>query len=130
MTIAPGLVRDAIVGYLEAIGQDASIAEIYDAVVRRVGDVPPSSVRSYLNLNAAELFECTDMGRYRLRLGSAASISKPPISESVSNGRWQLIRADCFEWLSKVQPCSMHVVVTDPPYGLVEYSPKQQAKLR
>ena len=45
-------------------------------------------------------------------------------------GRAQLIFSDCIAWLSARKPQSIHAVVTDPPYGLVEYSPKEQAKLR
>jgi hypothetical protein len=47
---AAGLVRDSIVAYLAA-AQNASIAEIREAVAARIGDVPASSVRSYLNKN-------------------------------------------------------------------------------
>jgi site-specific DNA-methyltransferase (adenine-specific) len=42
----------------------------------------------------------------------------------------QIYNADCFEWLARRQPCSIHAVVTDPPYGLVEYTEKEQTKLR
>ena len=38
--------------------------------------------------------------------------------------------ADCFEWLRERAPRSVHAVVTDPPYGLIEYHPREQAKLR
>ena len=38
--------------------------------------------------------------------------------------------ADCLEWLRERAPASIHAVVTDPPYGLVEYSAREQAKLR
>ena len=41
-----------------------------------------------------------------------------------------LYHADCLDWLAEREPHSIHGVVTDPPYGLVEYSPAQQAKLR
>jgi site-specific DNA-methyltransferase (adenine-specific) len=41
-----------------------------------------------------------------------------------------LYRADCFEWLEARGRNSIHAVVTDPPYGLVEYSKEEQAKLR
>jgi site-specific DNA-methyltransferase (adenine-specific) len=41
-----------------------------------------------------------------------------------------LYHADCFEWLRAASPASVHAVVTDPPYGLVEYTPEQQTKLR
>ena len=39
-----------------------------------------------------------------------------------------LIRADAFEWLAKAEPSSIHAVVTDPPYGLVEYRSDQLDK--
>jgi site-specific DNA-methyltransferase (adenine-specific) len=31
------------------------------------------------------------------------------------------VHADCFEWLGRLQPESLHAVVTDPPYGVKEY---------
>lgn len=37
---------------------------------------------------------------------------------------------DCFDWLRARAPCSVEAVVTDPPYGLREYSAEQQCKLR
>jgi DNA modification methylase len=45
-------------------------------------------------------------------------------------GRAQLFAGDCLAWLADRAESSIHGVVTDPPYGLVEYSPQQQAKLR
>jgi site-specific DNA-methyltransferase (adenine-specific) len=47
-----------------------------------------------------------------------------------SYGRVALHHADCFEWLSSQPENSVHAVVTDPPYGLVEYGEEQQQKLR
>jgi site-specific DNA-methyltransferase (adenine-specific) len=41
-----------------------------------------------------------------------------------------LFEADCFDWLQQQSEESIHAVVTDPPYGLVEYTAHQQAKLR
>jgi len=37
--------------------------------------------------------------------------------------------ADAFEWLARAEPHSVHAVVTDPPYGLVEYTPEQLEKM-
>ncbi len=45
-------------------------------------------------------------------------------------GGTQLIQADCLKWLEAQPASSIHAVVTDPPYGLVEYTPKEQEKLR
>lgn len=41
-----------------------------------------------------------------------------------------LYNADCIEWLKARRPQSIHAVVTDPPYGLVEYNETEKAKLR
>jgi DNA modification methylase len=49
---------------------------------------------------------------------------------SVVEEKAQIVPADCFDWLSQCEPCSIHAVVTDPPYGLVEYTEKEQGKLR
>lgn len=45
-------------------------------------------------------------------------------------GRVSLIYADCNAWLAEQPANSVHAVVTDPPYGLVEYSDDEQRKLR
>jgi site-specific DNA-methyltransferase (adenine-specific) len=45
-------------------------------------------------------------------------------------GNASLYQADCLHWLKHRAELSIHGVVTDPPYGLVEYQPKQQEKMR
>jgi site-specific DNA-methyltransferase (adenine-specific) len=45
-------------------------------------------------------------------------------------GKTTLIHADCFDWLRELPDNTIHAVVTDPPYGLHEYTAEQQAKLR
>jgi len=45
-------------------------------------------------------------------------------------GTYEIYQADAFEWLAEAEPCSIHAVVTDPPYGLLEYSPEQLEKMR
>jgi DNA modification methylase len=42
----------------------------------------------------------------------------------------QLVHADCFNWLRERAPGSLHAVCTDPPYGLLEFTEKEIAKLR
>ena len=37
-------------------------------------------------------------------------------------GAAKLYRDDCYEWLARRTRASIHGVVTDPPYGLVEYT--------
>jgi site-specific DNA-methyltransferase (adenine-specific) len=43
---------------------------------------------------------------------------------------YQVFQTDAFEWLATAKPHSIHAVVTDPPYGLVEYTPGQLEKMR
>jgi DNA modification methylase len=38
--------------------------------------------------------------------------------------------ADCLDWLAERDERSIHGVVTDPPYGLVEYTPQENEKRR
>jgi site-specific DNA-methyltransferase (adenine-specific) len=42
----------------------------------------------------------------------------------------ELINADCIDWLKKRKENSIHAVVTDPPFGMREYSPEEILKLR
>ncbi len=50
--------------------------------------------------------------------------------ESFSFQMSELHHDDCFVWLRGQVPNSIHAVVTDPPYGLHEYTQEQQKKLR
>jgi DNA modification methylase len=43
---------------------------------------------------------------------------------------YQLYHADAFEWLATRDDASIHGVVTDPPYGVVEYTPEQLSERR
>ena len=45
-------------------------------------------------------------------------------------GRAALFQAEALGWLDEQPARSVHAVVTDPPYGLHEYTPAQQRKLR
>lgn len=132
MSLAPGVIRDLIVDFLATVGGDASTQEIIKAVAICVGDVPPSSVRSYLNLNTPKTFERTSRGRYRLRANGHLRVNEqsPALSRAVAIGQACLHHGDCFEWLASRKAASIHAVVTDPPYGLVEYTAKETAKLR
>jgi DNA modification methylase len=130
MPQSPGTIRDSIVDYLENAGREAPIAEIYAAVRLRLGPISSSSVRSYLRLNVPDLFERTRRGCYRLRTTAEANVSRIRLAPAVEVGRATLYHADCFDWLAEADAHSVHAVVTDPPYGVLEYSEKELAKLR
>lgn len=131
----PGEVRDAIVQALEGRQGGASVQEISGEVTGLIGPVAPSSVRSYLRLNTPELFVRMDRAQYSLAglevatpAPSRRSSANPVASFEFNNAR--LIHADCMDWLAGQPPESIHAVVTDPPYGLIEYSDSEQEKLR
>ncbi len=133
----PGQVRDAIVNVLAMRPDGASVAEIVDAVQQSIGRAAPSSVRSYLRLNTPALFKKAARGHYSLRRVSGVRESTDRIrttaqaaSRRFAFGRSLLFEADCIEWLRSRDRNSIHAVVTDPPYGLFEYSHDQQEKLR
>lgn len=131
----PGEIRDAIVEVLEGRPGGASVQEIGAQVARLIGDVPPSSVRSYLRLNTPELFARMDRAQYALAgmdtvpapAAAEARTNEPPAFET-RHGR--MVLDDCMNWLERQPQRSIHAVVTDPPYGLVEYTDREQAKLR
>ncbi len=130
----PGEIRDAIVGFLAERRGAASVAEIRAAVASKIKEMAPSSVRSYLRLNTGTIFERTGHGSYELAgdAESGEAVSKPAMSmEPVFKfGKSELYQADCIAWLRQRAERSIHAVITDPPYGLVEYTSKEQAKLR
>ena len=47
-----------------------------------------------------------------------------------AHGDATLIQVNCLDWIKQREDNSVHAVVTDPPYGLFEYSPARQEKLR
>jgi len=130
----PGEVRDAIGDVLDKHPAGASAGLISAEVSRLIGEVPASSVRSYLRLNTPELFVRMERGQYALAGFEAPAL--PPAQGARSElksfhfGRTTLIQDDCLSWLDRQADDSVHAVVTDPPYGLIEYSDQELAKLR
>jgi DNA modification methylase len=50
--------------------------------------------------------------------------------KSYRNSTYTIFNADSLEWLRSQKSTSFHAVVTDPPFGLVEYTPKELHKRR
>ena len=63
---------------------------------------------------------------------ASTSSDQPPADTTpcATVGNASLYLGDCLSWLAAQPANSIQGVVTDPPYGLVEYSPQQQHKLR
>ncbi len=131
----PGEVRDAIVNYLRTRPDGATVRQIQAEVAARLDGVPPSSIRSYLRLNTPTLFARMERAQYALN--ESLRGHPRPGSETagktlapVELGNAMLVHEDCLKWLRAREPASIHAVVTDPPYGMFEYSDEQQEKLR
>ena len=136
MRSAPGRVRDAILEVLGNTPEGLPVRQIEERVVQAIGPTPRSSVRSYLRLNTPGTFVREQRGVYRVRTEVLADF-QPNLELEVGSrrqpfdfGRSTLIHGDCFAWLEKRENNSIHAVVTDPPYGLHEYTPQQQLKMR
>ena len=131
----PGRVRDAILTVLSESPTPLNVATIIEEVGKRIKEAPPSSVRSYLRLNTPELFVRESRGTYRAqRLApSLRQHSFPEMEDREDSFSFQMSEIhhdDCFAWLGRQPHNSIHAVVTDPPYGLHEYTQEQQQKLR
>jgi len=138
----PGEVRDAIIAAMNLQANPMSSKEIAEAVTALIGETSQSSVRSYIQINTPSTFERESRGLYRLRdelrlpFDEADPVDEPPVRlcgsdfDTVQVGRAELVGANCLDWLAARPPNSIHAVVTDPPYGLHEYTVEQQAKLR
>ena len=119
---------------LERRQQAATLHEITNDVVQLIGAVPPSSVRSYLRLNTPALFLRMDRAQYVLNGFEDLRRSSRPVDRTEHKqfrfGQASMVLAECNSWLDEQAPNTMHAVVTDPPYGLLEYSDSEQEKLR
>jgi len=52
------------------------------------------------------------------------------ITRELSCAPYTIVNGNVFDWLQDADSNSIHAVVTDPPYGLVEYTPKELSKLQ
>ena len=132
---SPGQVRDAILQVLALSSAPLPIREIEDRIQKIAGPTPSSSIRSYLRLNTPGLFVREGRGIYSLRArgaeGAQRKLAYPrQWKEHFRYGKSTLVHADSFDWIQRREANSIHAVVTDPPYGLHEYTPEQQRKLR
>lgn len=67
MARRPGEIRDAILAvFADRHDEEVSTLELRNAIKESIGEVSPSSIRSYLGLNTPQMFERTGRGRYKL----------------------------------------------------------------
>lgn len=126
----PGVLRDLLFEVLAPRREGLQVKDIEELVRRRLPNVASSSIRSYLNSHVGSTFERPSRGLYRLanlEVTPPFALSDIP-STRIENAR--LFNCDSLDWLRARETNSIHAVVTDPPYGLVEYSEKEKMKLR
>jgi len=63
-------------------------------------------------------------------MSSTASSDDAGLTPAFEIGQATMYNDDCMSWLADQPANTYHGVVTDPPYGLVEYSPREQKKMR
>ncbi|MFZ1156744.1 MAG: DNA methyltransferase [Candidatus Sulfotelmatobacter sp.] len=63
-------------------------------------------------------------------MAASATVDRPQISSRLGGARYSLHLTDCIEWMDARPANSVHAIVTDPPYGLKEYSHIEKEKLR
>ncbi len=52
------------------------------------------------------------------------------VRDGIPEPCYQVVGGDCFDWMQRQSANSIHAIVTDPPYGLKEYTAKEKTKLR
>lgn len=135
----PGEIRDAILNFFKIHQREATPAEIRIAIADHFkAKISESSVRSYLRLNTPHQFVQPSPGKYQIadwlngKDNSSESSARVKVSQKPDYrfGSASLWNTDCADWLDSQPDCSIDAIVTDPPYGLLEYSDEQQQKLR
>jgi DNA modification methylase len=63
-------------------------------------------------------------------MAASATVNQPQLVSRANGVRYSLYLSDCLEWMGSREPNSIHAIVTDPPYGLKEYTGVEKAKLR
>jgi DNA modification methylase len=63
-------------------------------------------------------------------MAAPASTTQTPLTSRILGVRYGLHLSDCLQWMDARAANSIHAIVTDPPYGLKEYTPSEKEKLR
>ncbi len=63
-------------------------------------------------------------------MAAPATTTQTLVTSHVCGVRYSLHLVDCLEWMTARPANTIHAIVTDPPYGLKEYTHKEKEKLR
>lgn len=67
---------------------------------------------------------------YLSHMAASASVEQLQITSRIGHTRYSLYLTDCLSWMDSRPAESVHAIVTDPPYGLKEYTHLEKEKLR
>ncbi len=92
----------------------------------------PSDVEKILYANpvTAPAFLRETFGEYNGQEQKAKQNEHEFTDSTAHKAYYELEHTDCFKWLDERKCNSIHAIVTDPPYGLKEYTATEKAKLR
>src|SRR3984885_3351793 len=65
-----------------------------------------------------------------MRMSASTAIDQREIGSRLNSTRYSLYLGNCLEWMDIRAANSIHAIVTDPPYGLKEYTATEKDKLR
>ncbi len=63
-------------------------------------------------------------------MAASATLGQVHLSRQLKGVKYDLYLANCLEWMESRPQNSIHAIVTDPPYGLKEYTSTEKGKLR
>ena len=63
-------------------------------------------------------------------MAAPATTTQTLITSRAGGVKYSLHLVDCLEWMDARPPNTIHAIVTDPPYGLKEYTHTEKEKLR
>ena len=96
----------------------------------------PDDVRRILHEHPGKalalLREAFEKDSYALDQRNTVPLAVREPGPQYAGGRnlYDLVHTDCFAWIENQESNSLHAIVTDPPYGLKEYTPEETMKLR
>ncbi len=95
-------------------------------------DYLPSDLREILSQHPAEASAVLrgTFGRTTHPQNAPPAVAESQVLYQPSEASYQLVQEDCFAWMEHGPPNSVHAIVTDPPYGLKEYTTQEKDKLR
>src|SRR5271166_169533 len=65
-----------------------------------------------------------------MRMSASATIDQRRAGSRANGTPYSLFRGNSLEWMEARAANSIHAIVTDPPYGLKEYTAQEKDKLR